>query len=311
MTVQTAASLHVTNGDGVLYLLKKAGILGTHIAWRDNLNEGPVPAGLSLEETSELRARYLAERGFGNAIKLIHEFERRDAHLRSANEFEEAILWFEHDLFDQLQLLQILTALDGMNLEPGRVALIQSDHYLEQMTVDELSPLLRKRRTATAAIFRSARRNWERLTSNAPHDLLAGASEDAIGLPFLRAALHRLCEEYPWTRDGLSRSQRQALYSVAQGPATQNELYVRAQAREEASFMSDRAFALLVEDMHASEGALLETDNAVTGLTALGRRVLAGDGDWLEHRPIDRWIGGVRLIGKEVARWDDDAGRLV
>lgn len=311
MADQTAASLHITNGDGVLYLLKKAGILGTHIAWRDGLNDGPVPTGLTLEETSEVRARYLAERGFGNAIKLIHEFERRDAQLRNAREFGEVILWFEHDLFDQLQLLQILTTLDEMNLEPGRVSVIQSDHYLESMTVDEVSPLLRKRRTATAAIFRSARRSWERFTSKSPHDVFAGAGEDAIGLPFLRAALRRLCQEYPWTRDGLSRSQRQALHSVAQGAAKEQELYARAQAREEAAFIGDRAFSLLLQDLHASEGALLETDNGIASLTALGRRIMAGDADWLEHRPIDRWIGGVRLYGNDVVRWDDDTACLV
>jgi hypothetical protein len=311
MPAQTVASLHITNGDGVLYLLKKAGILGTHIAWRDGLDEGPVPSGLTLEETSALRARYLAARGFGSAIKLIYDFERRDAQLRRAIEFEEIILWFEHDLFDQLQLLQILTTLDEMNLEPGRVAVIQSDHYLEAMTVDEISPLLRKRRTATAAIFRSARRSWEQFTSPAPGDLLAAATADAIGLPFLRAALHRLCEEFPWTRDGLSRSQRQALYAVAQGAAREDELYARAQAREEASFLSNRAFELMVQELYASEGALVENVDGLVSLTALGRRTLAGDADWLEHRPIDRWIGGVHLHGESIERWDDDAGRFV
>lgn len=311
MTAPSAAALHITNGDGVLYLLEKAAILGTHVAWRDGLNDGPVPDGLTLEETSAVRARYQAQRGFGNAIKLIHDFERRDAQLRRAAEFGEVILWFEHDLFDQLQLLQILTALDEMNLDPGRVFVIQSDHYLEEMTVEEMAPLLRRRRTATAAIFRSARRSWERFTSNSADDLFAAASEDAIGLPYLRTALRRLCEEFPWTRDGLSRSQRQALHSVAQGVAMDHELYARAQAREEAPFMGARAFALLVQDLHASEGALLETDTAAARLTALGRRVLAGDADWLEHRRIDRWIGGVHLLDGNVVRWNDDAARFL
>ena len=129
-----------------------------------------------------------------------------------------------------------------MNLEPGRISVIQTDHYLESMTVDEIGPLLPKRRTATAAIFKSAKRSWERFTSATPDDLYAAASEDAIGLPFLRAALQRLCEEYPWTRDGLSRSQRQALYAVAQGSGRPDELYARAQAREEAHFLGERVF---------------------------------------------------------------------
>jgi hypothetical protein len=308
---RSAATLHITNGDGALHLLKKAGMLGTQIAWRDALNEGPVPAGLSLEETSALRARYLSERGYDSPIKLIHEFARRDAQLRHAGEFDEVVLWFEHDLYDQLQLLQALTGLEELNLEPGRISVVQSDHYLANMTVDEIFPLFSKRRTATPAIFKSARRTWERFTSASPADLYAAAGEDAIGLPFLRASLQRLCEEYPWKRDGLSRSQRQALYAVIQGPGRVEELFARAQAREEAYFLGERAFARMLEDLGRGAGALLEEEEGKLVPTVLGRRVLAGDADWLEAHAIDRWIGGVHLVPSNVTRWDDDAGRFV
>ncbi len=292
-------------------MLQKAGIAGSHVAWRDALNDGPVPAGLSLEETSALRARYLAQQGYGKPIKLIYDFSRRDAQLRRAQEYEEVVLWFEHDLFDQLQLLQALTALEELNLDPGRVSVVQSDHYLASMTVDEILSLFPKRRTATPAVFKSARRMWERFTSPSPADLYAAAGEDAIGLPFLRAALQRLCEEYPWKRDGLSRSQRQALYAAAQGPGTLEELFARAQSREEAYFLGERIFEKLVEDLRAGDGALIEEEGGKLIPTALGRRVLAGDVDWLEAHSIDRWIGGVHLVGDHPVRWDDDAARFV
>ncbi len=306
-----ARALHITNGDGALYLLGKAGILGTHLAWRDALNDGPVPFGFSLEKTSETRAHYLASRGYGSPIKLIHDFERRDAQVRRAAEFEEVVLWFEHDLYDQLQLLQALTSLEELNLEPGRVATIQSDHYLASMTVDEILPLLPRRRTATAAIFKSARRNWERFTSPSPAELYAAAGEDAIGLPFLRAAMQRLCEEYPSVRDGLSRSQRQALLAVAQGAARSDELFTRTQAREEASFMGNRAFGVMLDELRAGEGGLIEGNDESLVLTPLGRRVLAGDADWLDDHRIDRWIGGVHVSPENLTRWDEDAAGFV
>jgi hypothetical protein len=258
-----------------------------------------------------VRARFLAERGYGNPIKLIHDFSRRDAQLRRAVDFDEVVLWFEHDLYDQLQLLQALTALEELNLEPGRVSVVQSDQYLAGMTVDEIFPFFPKRRTATPAVFKSARRSWERFTSASPADLYAAAGEDAIGLPFLRAALQRLCEEYPWKRDGLSRSQRQALYAVAQGPGRTQELFLRAQAREEAYFLGERVFAKMLEDLGAGDAALVEEEEGRLVTTALGRRVLAGDADWLEEHPINRWIGGVHLLAERLTRWDDDAARFV
>lgn len=310
MTSRTAATLHVTNGDSVLYTFKKAGITGTHLAWRDSLHEGPVRDG-SLEQTSAYRAQYAAVRGYGNPIKIIRDFERRDAQIRKAAEFEEVVLWFEHDLYDQLQVLQVLTALEVLDLEPGRVSIVQSDHYLGTMTADELSPLLAKRRTVTTATFRSARRAWERFTSASPLDLYVASKEDAIGLPFLRAALQRLCEEYPWTRDGLSRSQRQALQAVAQGPAPELELFRRAQAREEASFMGDTVFSKIVDDLRNSPVPLIETEDDALAVTGLGRRVLAAEADWIEVAGIDRWIGGVHLSASSVARWDDEKGQFI
>lgn len=191
------------------------------------------------------------------------------------------------------------------------MAVIQSDHYLANMTVDEIVPLLPKRRTATAAIFKSARRSWERFTSASPEDLLAAAGEDAIGLPFLRVALQRLCEEYPWRRDGLSRSQRQALFAVAQGPGRPDELYTRAQAREEAYFLGERVFKKVLEDLAGSDSPLIEEEDGVLVPTALGRRVMAGDADWLDERAIDLWIGGVHLLPDNVTRWDEDTSRFL
>ncbi len=302
-------TLHITNGDAALYLLKKAGILGTHVAWRDSLYDGPVPGGLSLEETSTLRANYLAQRGYGNAIRLIHDFQRRDALVARAGGFEEVVLWFEHDLYDQLQMLQTLTSLE--TFESARVSLVQTDTYLSNMTVDDIVPLFRKRRTATAAVFKSARRSWERFTSTSPAGLYAAATENAIGLPFVPAALQRLCEEYPWTRDGLSRSQRQALYAVAQGPAPFEELFSRADRREEASFLGGHAFSRILDDFCTLDGALIEEEQGSFVPTALGRRVIAGDADWLDEHFIDRWIGGVHLVAEQLTRWDEDAGRFV
>ncbi|HEY1653942.1 MAG TPA: hypothetical protein VGF86_02380 [Candidatus Tumulicola sp.] len=303
-------TLHVTNGDSVLYLFKKAGIGGTHLAWRDSLNEGPVPAGLGLAELSATRAGYLSQRGYANPIKIIRDFKVRDAAFERARGFREIVLWFEHDLYDQLQLLQVMTALEDLKVDASRVTLIQSDHYLGMMTTDELMRLLPRRRNATPATFKSARRGWERFTSASPSEHFAAAREDAIGLPFLKAAMRRLCEEYPYVGDGLSRSQRQALAAVRDGPASNEDLFFRAQTREEAAFLGDTAFARILADLREPECALIAGVEGSLALTPLGERVLAGEADWLEIAGIDRWIGGVHLLADCVVRWDEESERL-
>jgi hypothetical protein len=67
----------------------------------------------------------------------------------------------------------------------------------------------------------------------------------------------------------------------------------------------------MLEDLGRGAGALLEEEEGKLVPTVLGRRVLAGDADWLEDHAIDRWIGGVHLVPSNVTRWDDDAGCFV
>jgi|SRR5579863_1382529 len=311
MSPRSAATLHVTNGDAVLYLFKKAGILGTHLPWRDILHEGPLDATLALAEHSRMRGAYLASRGLGTPIKLLHDFSVRDSTLARAAEFEEVILWFEHDLYDQLQVLQILNELANLELEPGRVSIVQSDSYLSSMTADEIVALQPKRRTVTETLFAQARALWNTVSSSDPLLLAAASDRDTIGFPFMRTALRRLCQEYPWSNDGLSRTQRQALQAVAQGPGRNEEVFGRAQSREEAVFLGDRTFYVVLDDLRRDAAPLIEGEEGALVPTALGRRILAGDGDWLEHASLERYLGGIRFAGVNAPRWNDDERRIL
>jgi hypothetical protein len=308
MNVQRASSMHITNGDSVVYLFRKAGIVGTHVPWRDNLFEGPVPPLESLEALSALRSAYLSERGYGKPIKIFNDFRARDAAIARAHEFAEVILWFEHDLYDQLQIAQVLVTLDALELEPGRVSLIGSDQYLGTMTADELAALHPKRRVVTSAVYAAARTVWRTFTAEEPQALVELSQRDLPGLPHMRSALERLCQEFPWTLDRLSRTQRHALEAVAQGPARENELYRRAQAREEATFMGDTSFFAVLRDMASGDEPLIEMLSDQTWIPAPhGRRILAGEARW-DAAP-SRWIGGTDL-GETPYLWDDGTHRF-
>src|SRR5512143_3360743 len=100
--------LHITNGDSAVVGLRAGGISGEIVAWRDILHEGPVPAGKSLAELSRIRAEWLEQQRFGERDSLEHQFQQRDDMLRRYTDFDEVVLWFEWDLYDQIQLIQLL-----------------------------------------------------------------------------------------------------------------------------------------------------------------------------------------------------------
>lgn len=100
--------LHICNGDSASHTLNASSIPGDVLPWRDVLHDGPVPSNFSLEELSEIRARYLASSTAFAFESIRRDFDVRDAHLQNAATYDEVMLWFEHDLYDQLQLIQLL-----------------------------------------------------------------------------------------------------------------------------------------------------------------------------------------------------------
>src|ERR1039458_2770051 len=62
--------LHITNGSSVA--LDRSGIGGEIVFWVDVLHEGPVPAGLELEELSRIRAARLSLICMGDCTLFCH-----------------------------------------------------------------------------------------------------------------------------------------------------------------------------------------------------------------------------------------------
>jgi hypothetical protein len=104
-----SGTLHITNGDSAAAVMRRAGFDGEILPWRDVLHEGPVSAQLPLVTLSHLRAHFIADKGWGDLEAVQAEMTARDRLLAAAADFERIVLWFEHDLFDQLQLLQLLS----------------------------------------------------------------------------------------------------------------------------------------------------------------------------------------------------------
>src|SRR5438067_6848368 len=100
--------LHVTNGESAGNTLRQTSLGGAVLPWQDVLHEGPVPAG-PRSELLRLRAEFLSACGWGSKRALLASLERRDRQLvEGLRDGVEVVLWFEHDLYDQLQLLDTL-----------------------------------------------------------------------------------------------------------------------------------------------------------------------------------------------------------
>jgi len=152
--------LNITNGDSAVEIMKEANIPGVFLPWRDVLHEGPVPEQLSLEKLSEVRAQFIIGHGWGKPENVRKSFIERDNELKSFAEYEKVILWFEHDLYDQLQLLQLLDWFHINTTGELKLTIICTDNYLGMLAPDEMKGLFEYEETVTEKHFLLANKAW-------------------------------------------------------------------------------------------------------------------------------------------------------
>src|SRR3954453_22078458 len=163
--------LHLTNGDSAVCGIEATGVGGDVVPWRDALHEGPLPADADPAELRAVRARFLAGCGWGEPEAIEAGMRARDERLATALERDEVVvLWFEHDLYDQLQLIQILDAVNG---DGGLVEAILPDRFLGAMEVGELAALWPGREPLRPDQVALARLAWEAVRAPDPHGIAA------------------------------------------------------------------------------------------------------------------------------------------
>lgn len=314
------AELIITNGDSAGDCLQETYPDAHVLPWRDLLHEGPVPLGADL---SAHRAAYI-ERTWGVEAKA--DFEVRDRALSGLAAFPAISLWFEHDLYDQLQLLQVLDVLRGCGRD---VLLVQADDYLGRDDPKTITRWRDQAEPVTSAQYDLASQAWAAFRQETPQDWAGLLGTDTAALPHLGAAILRMLEELPSAKAGVSRTQRHILEVVESGAQTPGRIFQAYQKCEEAQFMGDWSFFNRLDSLANTEHpALLSGTNAsfepsggeeairayldtTFELSDFGKDVLAEDGDFAALNSIDFWWGGTHITQTNLWRWDAGLQELV
>lgn len=290
--------LHITNGASVS--LADSGLGGEILFWTDNLCEGPVPTRLSPADLTRLRDTYFHAR----------LLTRRDEALAGIPPEEDIVLWFEHDLYDQLQLIQVLDYFAAR--QTGALKLIAIEGYLGALTGAQLAELWPQRRPVPAGAFELASAAWAAFRSPDPTGIERLLRQDTAALPHLAPALVRHLEQFPSVENGLNRTERQILAVVEAGHRTPHAMFRADQQLEPAIFLGFSTFEAYLRGMAECRQPLVEEAGGEFRLTQVGRDVLGGRADHIRLNGINRWLGGVHLEGVEARwRWSETSRALV
>jgi hypothetical protein len=321
---------HVANGTCTTGIIAAAGIPGTRSIWSDPLYDGPVPGNMDDAELVDVRARYLCGDSDASSVDPVNDLREWRNAIAQHDAYEELVLWFEHDLFDQLNLIQLLTWLRDRLPSSKAVSLICIGTFpgrerfkgLGELTPQELAPLLDTRARVSDAQYTLAAKAWDAFRHATPEALDGLRHTDTSALPYLADALTRFLQEYPWTADGLSRTERNLLQLANDGTTDLMSVFSRIDRNEQAYYVTDLSLAAMAQALSETSPPLLSREvpdddgtnplDAAVMITDAGRAVLSGRQDRIATCGIDRWLGGVHLQGhSNVWRWDDTHRHMV
>lgn len=320
--------VHIRCGEDIRHSLKVAGFAGAFVEFSDPYCQGPVPRSD--------RAAFLDKRS--EFIVSAYDRPLNDTRegLEAAYDTVDALgagdqvtLWFEHDSYDQLILARLLAHFSRLEARPelqmicvGEVPGVQGFVGLGQLQPEvllwlwenELKPVTEEQLALGAEV-------WDASTDPDPTELARIARDGTPALPLMAPALQRHLRELPSVHTGLGLTQELAL-SILAGAEGQSlpagRIYHALMTRREPlPFLGDLMFWHVLKDLADSTEPVIALDpetadlpwpKRVYTLTAAGRRVLAGDVDFLTIAGTPRWVGGVEIRPRERS-WRWDAGR--
>lgn len=307
--------VHVCNGDFTADTLSLADLPGEIRVWADSLDQGPL---LPVSDEEHWRIRDEFWRGRGADGSQLAAWDRGVDEAASA---EELILWYEHDLFDQLALIRLLSRLARRGL-PAQLTIVSIDRHPEvpnflgfgQLKPEQLAELWPRRTPLSRDAIDEAITTWIAVTAADPR-ALPFLARRIKAMPFLAGAIERYLEEFPDPQSGLSRTERQLLAAIARGVSSGPELMSATHAIDPRYPITDGRVMDIVRTFR--DAGFIEGDTAAFGslnasITPLGRQALAGGIDRVHEVGIDDWRGGVRLSGRgPVWRWDSAQRKLI
>ncbi|MEM8811484.1 MAG: DUF1835 domain-containing protein [Pseudomonadota bacterium] len=304
--------LIVTNGDSAAELMRAVGFDEEILPWRDVLHEGPVPA-LPPEELNARRAQHLTRYGSAEAATIAADMSARDATLLDRCRVAPVALWFEPDLYDQLQLVQVLALL--RQARPKNLSLVQADTHLSTYDPTTIGALRQISRPVAETDLDYAQTIWAAFTSPEPTGLMP-YTQSLAPLAYAPGAIRRLIGEYPDSKTGLGQTETAILNCLTDSGTRAGKVFRRIGAMETFAFLGDLSFAQILDTLVFAPSPLIRglteplplfvgrpPDEAPyrayfaseLSLTDAGRAVLNGAERHTDLNGIDRWIGGTHL----------------
>jgi len=299
--------VHVLNGDATLTLFRQSEVPGEVVICREMMCEGKVKYTKDLTEFFESRAKHLQfHYGIDRQTyytNVVQELEKLDL---SGSSADEIILWFEYDLFCQINMLFILhyIMIKFPTLPP--ISIVDQPHHAQPA---DLPKLFEQRIRLQPDDLLWAADVWDAWCLRTPQVLETISKLSPGNLKALPAAIAAHLKRFPDVNNGLSAIEHYFLLRLVLGSYRWYDLYMIFWNELEIYGFSNFQLDILIHRM-VNAGVIEEHDQMLK-ITSLGREILEEEENYLDYVSLEhRWLGGVKLADTPW-RWDPSIKGLV
>ena len=229
-----ADKLHILNGDSTHHLFRDSGIAGDVFVWNEILSEGPVVYEVGEEKFWQKRLEFVTE-AFGPGASNYRNLIDSSKVLTELKSYEEIVLWYEYDLFCQVNLMAILSWLHRLeateNVTISLICVGQEPGYdrlvgLGQIPVYRYNELFQERKNLSAPSLRYANRVWSAYCSPDPHELVFAQMPHPV-FNYLHHAISAHFKRFPFKGNQLSEIEYQIIKIIDEKSPDGVDLVVR------------------------------------------------------------------------------------
>lgn len=306
------SQLHITNGDAFTQRLQELQVKGDIITWREMLCEGKTETNVGSESFWKTRFDFLHKNYNVSKSWFVEKTLKEYRSLCNHKQQDQIILWFEYDLFCQINMLAVISWLKT-NRRHAEISLICSGneddteklYALSELSDEQLMKRFENRTVLSQDDIEYADYVWQLYCSDNPIRLENLTDFENYQFEYLSEALLAHLKRFPTIKNGLNELENRLLeLTVVDKPKTKSALMGSILKNQGRYGFGDSQFERILTNMKP-----LFSSFSPVRLTRKGKQILDGQTSYYSHiRDNEAYLGGAL---KYSFLYNTESGRIL
>lgn len=215
----SSSILHITNGDFTTNYLKELNFSGDFITWREMLSEGKTTTDVGSEAFWKNRFEFFKTSYKVSKQKFIEYTLKEYRNLCNKKSNKEIVLWFEHDLFCQINMLAVLSWLNryrkGYDISlicSGKIGNSTKMYSISELNKNQINNHFKNRVALSQDDIEYADYIWQLYCSDSPLRLETVYKFNPMSpFHYLATAIEAHLQRFPSIKNGLNKIENTVL----------------------------------------------------------------------------------------------------